>query len=77
MKDITDLFVDVLTQAGSVDMAEAEFKKMIGADDELRKEYREWCHENGSSERMGFLDFCEDYLRDREEAWDSLNDYDE
>ena len=27
MKDITDIFIDVLQQAGSVDMAEAEFKK--------------------------------------------------
>lgn len=77
MEDIRDLFVDVLTQAGSVDMAEAEFKKMIGADDDLHKRYRAWCHENGSSERMGFMDFCEEYLSDREEAWDALNDYDE
>lgn len=77
MEDITKLFLNVLHQAGSVDIAEAEFKKMIGEDDQLHKEYREWCHENGSSERRGFLDFCDEYLNDREEAWDSLNDYDE
>ena len=77
MEDITELFIEILTQAGSTDMAEAEFKKMIGSDDELHKLYREWCHENGSSERMGFLDFCEEYISGREEAWDSLNDYDE
>lgn len=42
MKDITDIFIDVLQQAGSVDMAEAEFKKMIGVDEDLHKAYREW-----------------------------------
>lgn len=77
MEDIRDLFVDVLNQAGGVDMAEAEFKKMIGEDDELHKQYRQWCHENGSSERMGFMDFCEEYLNERDEAWDALNDYDD
>ena len=51
---------------------------MIGADDELHRQYREWCQETGSSERMGFIDFCEEYLSERDEAWDSLNnDFDE
>ncbi len=45
MEDITGLFIQILNQAGSTDMAEAEFKKMIGSDDELHKQYREWCHE--------------------------------
>ena len=74
MKDITDIFIDVLQQAGSVDMAEAEFKKMIGVDEEA---YREWCHEVGNNERNGFVDFCEEYLSDREEVWDNLSDFDE
>ena len=73
MDDIRDIFIDVLNQAGGIDMAEAEFKKMIGADDELHRQYREWCQETGSSERMGFIDFCEEYLSERDEAWDSLN----
>ncbi|MDE5940931.1 MAG: hypothetical protein K2H14_02355 [Muribaculaceae bacterium] len=77
MNDITEIFINVLQQAGSVDIAEAEFKKMIGADDELHKEYREWCHEVGNNERNGFIDFCEEYLSNRDEIWDNLNDYDE
>lgn len=77
MEDITRLFVDILHQADSVDVAESEFKKMLGADDQLHKQYREWCHEVGSSERKGFLDFCEEYLADRESVWDNLNDFDE
>ncbi len=77
MEDITDLFLDILHQADSVDVAEAEFKKMIGADSELHARYREWCHEVGSSERNGFLDFCEEYLEQRDEIWDSLSDSDD
>jgi hypothetical protein len=77
MNDITDLFLSVLNQAGSVDIAEAEFKKMIGADEELHQEYREWCHVVGNSERHGFVDFCDEYLNDREEVWNNLSDYDE
>ena len=77
MKDITDIIIDVLQQAGSVDMAEAEFKKMIGVDEDLHKAYREWCHEVGNNERNGFVDFCEEYLSDREEVWDNLSDFDE
>lgn len=75
--DITDLFLEIIDQAGSIDMAESEFKKMIGEDEDLRKRYREWCHEVGSSERNGFLDFCEEYLDRQDSIWDSLdNDFD-
>ena len=76
-QDITELFHQVIRQAGSIDMAEAELKKMVGEDDELHKLYRQWCHEVGSSERRGFLDFCEEYLDNQESIWDTLdNDYD-
>lgn len=77
MDDLTELFINILHQADSVDVAESEFKKLIGEDDELHKQYRDWCHEVGNSERRGFLDFCEEYLSDRDQAWDSLNDFDE
>lgn len=77
IQDITELFDRVLHQAGSIDMAEAEFKKMIGEDEHLHQLYREWCHEVGNTERMGFRDFCEEYLDNQESVWDSLdNDYD-
>ena len=69
--EITELFQDIIAQAGSIDMAEAEFKKMIGEDEELHR------REVGSTERRGFLDFADDYMDSRESIWDSLNDYDE
>lgn len=77
MNDITEIFIDILTQAGSVDVAESEFKMMIGEDEELHSRYREWCHEIGNTERRGFIDFCEEYLSERDSVWDHLSDYDE
>ena len=34
---------------------------MIAEDDYLREDYEEWCHAVGSSEKNGFLDYCEEY----------------
>ena len=59
MKDITDLFQELLHNNRSVDIAEAEFKKLIHEDAELHEQYRDWCDAVGSSEKMGFLDYCD------------------
>lgn len=75
--DITEYFNSLISQTGSIDMAEAEFKRAIAEDNELHTIYREWCHENGSSERNGFIDFCDEYMESQDSKWDSLNDYDE
>ena len=75
--DITEYFNSLISQTGSIDMAEAEFKRAIAEDNELHTIYREWCHENGSSGRNGFLDFCDEYMESQDSKWDSLNDYDE
>ena len=58
-------------------MAEAEFKRAIADDAELHALYREWCHENGSSERNGFLDYCDEYMESQDSKWDSLSEYDD
>lgn len=75
MNDITDFFKDLLQQYGSVDIADAEFKKLIHEDQELHDEYREWCHVVGSSEKRGFLDFCDEFLESQDSIWDTLKDY--
>lgn len=76
MIDITEIFHNVLSQFGSVDIAEAEFKKMIHEDPELKQAYRDWCHEVGSSEKNGFFDYCDEYMDSQDSIWDTLNDYD-
>lgn len=75
--DITELFRRLISQTGSIDVAEQEFKKMIGEDAELHRCYREYCHEVGSTERRGFLDFADEYMDNQEQIWRSLSDYDE
>ncbi len=74
MEDITEFFNDLLRQYGSVDIAEAEFKKQLHEDAALHEQYREWCHEVGSSEKKGFLDYCEEYLESQDSIWDNLKD---
>ena len=77
MEDITDYFVTIIEQNHSIDIAEMEFKRAIAEDDELREEYRAWCHQVGSSEKDGFMDFCQEYIDNRNDVWNALSDYDE
>ena len=48
---------------------------MLPDDPELHAAYREWCASNGSSEKNGFIDFCEEYLAEQDSIYDSLSDY--
>ncbi|MDE6120226.1 MAG: hypothetical protein K2F63_00395 [Muribaculaceae bacterium] len=77
MEDIRDIFISIIKQSDSIDIAEAEFKRFLVDDESLRKLYREYCREIGSSEKSGFLDFCEEYLQGQDTIWESLSDYDE
>lgn len=77
MEDIRDYFISLLEAHKSVDIAESEFKRAIADDDSLRQQYRQWCHEVGSSEKNGFTDFCHEFMAESDEVWQSLNDYDE
>ncbi len=74
-KDITQFFISLIEAHGSLDVAEAEFKRIVADDNELQAQYSEWCEENSYSERRGFSDFCEEYLEGRESIWDVLNEY--
>lgn len=77
MEDITDYFKELLAQHHSIDIAESEFKRMIAEDDDLKDRYRQWCDENGCTEKRGFFDYCEEYMDSQDSIWESLNDYDE
>lgn len=74
--ELTTIFETIILQAGALDIAIAEFRRMIADDPELKSKYKEWCEENGYSERHGFEDYAEDFINSREEIWDSLTDYD-
>ncbi len=76
MNDITELFGHYLSQYGSIDIAESEFKKNIHEDKDLHDAYREWCHMVGSSEKNGFKD-CEEVIRSQDDVWQTLNDNDD
>ena len=76
MNDITDLFLSIIKEAPSIDIAESEFRQMLIDDPDLRRRYKEYCHEEGTSERRGFLDFCDNYMDGQNEVWDALSDFD-
>ena len=77
MEDIEEYFRSLIAQHRSIDIADSEFKKIIAEDPELHEKYSEWCHAVGSSERLGFRDFCEEYKDSLDSVWESLTDYDE
>ena len=52
-------------------------KKNIHENPELKGAYRQWCSDEGSSEKNGFFDFAEEYLSNQNEVWASLTDYDD
>ena len=75
--EITEYFNTLIENSRSIDLAEAEFKRIISDDPKLKELYRDWCHENGHSSRDRFRDYAEEYLDNTDEVWDTLNDYDE
>lgn len=77
MKDITEIFISLLNECGSLDIAESEFKRIIADDENLRTQYNDWCRERGCTYRNGFTDFCEEYLDSKNSVWDYLTDHDE
>ena len=77
MEHITQFFTQLIEQSKSLDIAEAEFKRLLADDEELRSEYSEWCSIKGTTERYGFREFCEEYIESQNDIWNQLRDYDE
>lgn len=76
MTDITELFDHYIRTNPSVPEAEAEFKRAVAEDAELKQLYRDWCHETGSSTKNGFRDYCDELIDEQNEVWDTLTDLD-
>ena len=77
MEDITEFFTQLIEQNKSLDIAQAEFKRILNDDPDLKIAYAEWCQTEGYSERDGFKEFCEQYIESQNDIWDQLRDYDE
>lgn len=77
MTDITNFFSQLIEQSKSIDIAEAEFKRLLIEDSELKTEYIDWCQSVGTSERHGFREFCEEYMASQNDIWEQLRDYDD
>lgn len=77
MLDITEIFDRYIGQYSSIDIANSEFKKDLHEDQQLREAYKEWCHNVGSSEKNGFIDYAEEYMESQNDVWNNLSDFDE
>ncbi|MDE5688615.1 MAG: hypothetical protein K2I18_08335 [Paramuribaculum sp.] len=77
MLDITEIFDRYISQYSSIDIANSEFKKDLHEYSQLREAYKEWCHNVGSSEKNGFIDYAEEYLESQNDVWNNLSDFDE
>ena len=73
MIDLLEIFDSIISQSRSVDVAESEFRKLLMDDEELRKAYKEWCNEEGHTEKRGFIEYCHQYYDAEESKWDILN----
>lgn len=76
MDEITEIFLAIINQSPSIDIAESEFRRRLIDEPELRKQYKSYCEDEGVSERRGFLEFCENYIESQNEMWNSLDDFD-
>lgn len=74
---LSQYIINLLEEHSDTALAEAEFKRIMADDAELRESYREWCQERGYSTRRGFADFAEEYIEQHDAVWDSLNDFDD
>lgn len=74
MDNITELFDSILDQAGSLDMAESDFKRMLLDDADMHRVYRRWCSEHDTTERHGFLEYGRERNERREGGWDIFSE---
>lgn len=72
--DIYEVFDQILSAARSVDVAESEFKRLMYEDPLVRTAYREWCNEQGTTEKHGFVDYCQETFDQEESRWETLNE---
>lgn len=75
--DIALYLENLITESQSVDIAISEFKRNMADDDGLKEAYREWCEAQGYSERTGYKEYIEEFIENRNERWNSLNEYDD
>ena len=73
----TQFIINLIEEHHGSDLAEAEFKRILADDTELRDQYREWSDERAKAMRNGFRDFADEYSAERDSIWDSLEDYDD
>lgn len=71
--ELTAFFDRLIEENDSYDIADAELRRYMTDDPTLRRAYRQWCRDRGSTDKMGFWDYCEEHQSYTRDVWDSLN----
>lgn len=75
--NLTDFVAQLIASSARLDLAEAEFKRQLADDQDLRHAYKAYCEENGHSLRNGFTALADEIYAGRDEVWETLQDFDE
>lgn len=75
--DLTNYYISLLENFRSVRLAEQELRRQMDDDPELQRTYAAWCEEHEYEPKEGLKEFGSQYIQEREERWQTLNDYDD
>ena len=67
----------MLKQFVNIDMVEREFQRHLHEDPEMKAAYKAWCDEMGYTTKNGYKDHIQEYLESKENAWDSLKQFED
>lgn len=71
--DITETFENIINQHHALDDAEGDFRRLLVDDPGLKRLYRDWCEEQGLSERRGFATYFRERCDQEAERWQPLD----
>lgn len=71
--DLQALVERLVVEFRHLDVAHHEFEKLLADDEELKDTYYQWCTEQGTSRRRGFLDMAEEFLDTDSDRWTVLD----
>ena len=74
MNDISEILRCLLDQYSQLDDVDNEFQRMISEDDELKKEYDNWCEANGYNPKTGYQDYLDELLESQDSIWENIGD---
>lgn len=71
---IPQIFDAMIEEFGAFDIAESEFQRLCTDDEEIRRQYKEWCVSEGVSVRNGFSYYFNEKMSEESSRWEALSE---